>query len=149
MSRTRIAILAIVVILVLGFVVLQVIPASSINAKFAAPDNPAVTYTIQWDSPETEQLARAVCFDCHSNETRYPWYSSVAPMSWLVNKDINEGRREMNFSTGRELEGDEMVEQIERGEMPLPIYLPLHADANLTDAQKQRLMDGFIATFGR
>jgi hypothetical protein len=148
MSRIRIILLSIVGIGILGFVVLQVIPGGSINPKFAAPGNPEVTYTIQWDSAQTEQLARAACFDCHSNETKYPWYSNIAPMSWLVNKDINEGRRKMNFSTGSHLFTDEMEEQISKGMMPLPIYLPLHPEANLTAEQKQQLIDGLLATFG-
>lgn len=147
MSRTRV-VLIVVGLLVIGFVVLQLIPPGSINAKFAAPGNPPVTNSIQWNSAETEQLARTACFDCHSNETRYPWYAAVAPVSWLVNKDINEGRDEMNFSTNGRFEGDEMVEQIERGEMPPGIYLPMHPEANLSAEQKQQLMDGLLATFG-
>ena len=148
MSRIRIIVLAIVGIGILGFVILQVIPASSINAKFAAPGNPPVTNTIKWNSPETEKLARAACFDCHSNETRSMWYSNIAPVSWLVNSDINDGRRKLNFSTGKRLEGDDMIEQIQRGKMPPPIYLPMHPEANLTADQKQQLMDGLQATFG-
>ena len=148
MSRIRIIVLAIVGIGILGFVILQVIPASSINAKFAAPGNPPVTNTIKWNSPETEKLARAACFDCHSNQTRSMWYSNIAPVSWLVNSDINDGRRKLNFSTGKRLEGDDMIEQIQRGKMPPPIYLPMHPEANLTADQKQQLMDGFQATFG-
>ena len=148
MSRVRIIVLAIVGIGILGFVILQVIPAGSINAKFTAAGNPAVTYTITWDSPQTEKLARSACFDCHSNETRAMWYSNIAPVSWLVNKDINEGRQKMNFSTGRHLEGDEMIEQIQRGKMPPAIYLPMHPEANLTAEQKQQLMDGLQTTFG-
>ena len=148
MSRVRIIVLAIVGIGILGFVILQVIPAGSINAKFTAAGNPAVTYTIAWDSPQTEKLARSACFDCHSNETRAMWYSNIAPVSWLVNKDINEGRQKMNFSTGRHLEGDEMIEQIQKGQMPPAIYVPMHPEANLTAAQKQQLMDGLQATFG-
>lgn len=146
--RVRIIILSVVAIVVVGFIVLQLIPAGSINARFAAPGNPPVTKTINWDSPETEKLARAACFDCHSNETKYPWYSTIAPVSWLVNKDINEGRREMNLSTGRRVEGDEMIEQIQRGKMPPPIYLPMHPEANLTAEQKQQLIKGLQATFG-
>ena len=133
---------------ILGFVILQVLPAGSIAADFAAPGNPPVTYTIKWDSPQTEQLARAACFDCHSNETRYPWYSNIAPMAWLVNQDINEGRKKMNFSTGSHLFTDEMENQIEKGNMPKPLYLPLHPEANLTAEQKKQLIDGLIATLG-
>lgn len=148
MKRVRIVIVAVMGIVVLGFVVLQLIPGSSINAKFASPGNPPVTNTIKWDSPETEKLARAACFDCHSNETVYPWYSNVAPISWLVNKDINEGRRKLNFSTSRRFEGDEMIREIKRGTMPMSIYLPMHPAANLTAEQKQQLMAGLLATFG-
>ena len=148
MSRVRIIVLAIVGIGILGFVILQVIPAGSINAKFTAAGNPPVTHDIKWDSPQTEKLARSACFDCHSNETRSMWYSNIAPVSWLVNKDINEGRQKMNFSTGRHLEGDEMIEQIQKGKMPPAIYLPMHPEANLTAEQKQQLMDGLQTTFG-
>lgn len=146
--RTRNIILIIVGIGILGFIVLQIIPAGSIFADFAAPGNPPVTYTIPWDSPTTEKLAKSACFDCHSNETRYPWYSNIAPMSWLVNHDINEGRRKMNFSTNTHLFSDEMEKQIESGEMPKSVYLPLHPEANLTAEQKKQLIDGLIATFG-
>jgi hypothetical protein len=146
--RTRNIILGILGLGIIGFVIFQVIPGGSINADFAAPGNPPVTYTIQWDSPQTEQLARTACFDCHSNETRYPWYSNIAPMDWLVNSDINQARRKMNFSTGSKLFSDEMEKQIESGEMPKALYLPLHPEANLTDAQKKQLIDGLIATFG-
>ncbi len=148
MKRVRMIVISIVVILVVGFIVLQLIPASSINAKFAAPGNPPVTTTIKWDSAQTEQLMRTACMDCHSNETRYPWYSTIAPVSWLVNKDINEGRHELNLSTGKRVEGDEMIEQIERGKMPPAVYLPIHPDANLTPEQKKQLIKGLQATFG-
>ena len=148
MSRNRIIVLSIVGIAVVGFIVFQIIPAGSIHADFAAPGNPPVTVTITWDSPQTEKLARSACFDCHSNETRYPWYSNIAPVSWLVNNDINEGRRKMNFSTGSHMFTDEMQNQIEKGLMPKSVYLPLHPEANLTAEQKKQLIDGLIATFG-
>ncbi len=147
-GRIRNIILAIVGVGIIGFIVLQIVPAGSINARFAATGNPPVTTTIKWDSAQTEQLVRAACFDCHSNETRSMWYSNIAPVSWLVNKDINEGRQKLNFSTGRHLEGDEMIQQIERGKMPPDIYLPMHPEANLTAEQKQQLIAGIQATFG-
>ena len=146
--RTRNIILGILGLGIIVFVIFQIIPAGSINADFASPGNPPVTYEIKWDSPETEKLARAACFDCHSNETRYPWYSNIAPMAWLVNSDINQARKKMNFSTGSKLFSDEMEENIESGEMPKPLYLPLHPEANLTPEQKKQLIDGLIATFG-
>lgn len=119
-----------------------------VGAVAVARDNPPVTTTIQWDSPETEQLMRAACMDCHSNETVWPWYSYVAPMAFLVAKDVNEGRDALNLSTARRVEADEMVEKIQDGEMPPPIYLPLHPEANLTAEQKDALIAGIWATFG-
>lgn len=113
-----------------------------------ARENPPVTHTIQWDSPQTEALARRACFDCHSHETVWPWYSYVAPVAFLVAHDVEEGREEMNFSTGYKLNGGEMAEQIEDGEMPPRIYLPTHPEANLTSQEKETLIAGLIATFG-
>ncbi|MCC6617148.1 MAG: heme-binding domain-containing protein [Anaerolineae bacterium] len=139
----RFAVLAVIALAVVAVLVL-------IGNVAVAHTNPPVERTIDWDSPETEALARAACFDCHSNETRWPWYSYVAPMAFLVTHDVNEGREEMNFSSMRgRLEGREMAEKIERGEMPLAVYLPLHPEANLSDAQKSQLIQGLVATFGR
>lgn len=130
------------VVAVVGFVLMLII-----GNVAAERTNPPVTHTINWDSPETERLARTACFDCHSNETRWPWYAHVAPMSFLVLKDVNDARREMNFSTGNNLDAEEMVERIERGEMPLPTYLLMHPEANLSAEQKAQLIAGLQATF--
>jgi len=110
-------------------------------------DNPPVTQTIAWDSPETEQLFRQACADCHSNETVYPWYSYVAPVGWLIAHDTHEGRSELNISVDRGVEWDEMIEEIEEGEMPLPIYTMMHPEAKLSAAQREALMNGIRATF--
>ncbi len=113
-----------------------------------ARTNPEVTTQIQWDSPRTEALARTACMDCHSNESQWPWYAYIAPVSWLVTNDVNEGRDYLNFSTGRgELEAEEMAKVINAGEMPPAIYTLMHGDANLTDAEKQELIAGLQATF--
>lgn len=133
-------ILAGVGVMALGFIGLQILPVF-------ARTNPPVTYQVQWDSPKTEQLMRRACFDCHSNETVWPWYSQIAPVSWLVVHDVNEGRGEMNLSTGRHLEAREMIREIQRGTMPKAIYLPLHPEANLTDTEKADLIAGIQATF--
>lgn len=134
--------LGVVGVLILGFVAIQFVPVERTN--------PPVTYQVNWDSPETEALARAACMDCHSNETVWPWYSNVAPVSWLVAHDVNEGRGQMNMSTGQgELEGGDMARQIERGNMPPQIYLSMHPEARLTADQKTQLIAGLEATFGR
>src|SRR5512134_654435 len=109
--------------------------------------NPAGGRQIAWDSPRTEQLMRDACMDCHSNLTEWPWYSSVAPISWLVQMDVDDGRRELNLSTG-ETEVDEMIETIRDGSMPPWQYKPTHSGARLSDQEKQDLIRGLEATFG-
>jgi hypothetical protein len=134
--------LIVVVVFIVGTVAIQVVPVERTN--------PPVTRQINWDSPETEALARTACMDCHSNETVWPWYSYVAPVSWLVAHDVNEGRAQMNMSTGRgEVEGGDMARQIQRGNMPPQIYLILHPDARLNADQQAQLIAGLEATFGR
>lgn len=132
-------------VLVVGFIGLQIVAA--LNPNWART-NPEVTYTVAWDSERTEDLVRRACFDCHSNETVWPWYSQIAPMSILVARDVAKGRGDLNFSTNHNIELDEMIEQIESGAMPLPIYLPLHPEANLSDEEKTDLINGLRATFG-
>jgi hypothetical protein len=113
-----------------------------------AHKNPAGGRRIAWDSPRTEQLMTDACMDCHSNLTEWPWYSNVAPVSWLVQHDVNEGRGALNLSTG-EAEVDEMVEAVQGGSMPPWQYKPLHPAARLSDKEKQDLIRGLQATFGQ
>lgn len=140
MSVRRILI-GLVALLVLAFIVIQFVPGYDLT-------NPPVTRAVQWNTPETEQLVRAACYDCHSNETVWPWYSGIAPVKWLVVRDVNEGRENLNLSTGRRVEGDEMIEQLEKGTMPPAVYLPLHPAANLSADQKAALISGIQATLG-
>lgn len=128
-----------------GFLLIQLIPYGRDHT------NPPVLSEPNWNSPQSRELAQRACFDCHSNETVWPWYSNIAPVSWLVQRDVVEGREKLNFSTwaqGGGEKADEMVEVIAEGEMPLPIYLLTHAEARLTAAEKQALMDGLQATAG-
>lgn len=114
-----------------------------------AHTNPDVTYTVQWDSPQTEALAQRACFACHSNETQWPWYSYIAPASFLVARDVNNGREAMNFSTGAgELETEEMIDEIREGEMPPRLFTILHPEAVLSDDEKAQLIEGLQKTFG-
>ncbi|MCA9510247.1 MAG: heme-binding domain-containing protein [Myxococcota bacterium] len=102
--------------------------------------NPPVTSEVPAD-PATREILRRACYDCHSNETRWPWYARVAPVSWLVAHDVEEGREHVNFSTWNEYTAkkqrkklDEVWEEVEEGEMPLWFYVPLHPDAKLGEA---------------
>ncbi len=99
--------------------------------------NPPVTGEIEAPE-EIMAILRRSCYDCHSNETVWPWYSYVAPASWLVAKDVREGREELNFSEWvsyntkqQNHKRKECGEEVEEGEMPLWFYLPLHPEAKL------------------
>ncbi len=112
--------------------------------------NPPVRQEPAWDSPRTRELAVAACFDCHSNETEWPWYSNVAPMSWLVQRDVDDGRAALNFSEldVEQDEAEDAAETVLDREMPPRRYLPLHPGARLDAEERQALADGLAATFG-
>ena len=112
--------------------------------------NPPVAAEPKWDSPRTRELFFRACADCHSNETKWPLYSRVAPVSWLVYNDVQEGREHLNVSEWNrpQKDADEASEKLREGEMPLPIYLPLHPEARLQPAEKAELVRGLAATFG-
>ena len=114
--------------------------------------NPPVTTVIRWDSPRTQQLARGACLDCHSNLTVWPWYTSIAPVSWLAQHDVSDGRSALNLSTldlrsarVGELIG-EIGEKTRSGEMPPLQYRLIHARARLSKAEREELATGFQKT---
>jgi mono/diheme cytochrome c family protein len=110
--------------------------------------NPPVTATTTWDSPQTQSLFATACGDCHSNETEWPWYSNIAPVSWLTEKDVKDGREELNISEAQsEVEVEEMVEVIRDGSMPPWFYTIPHPDADLSSREKEALITGLEATF--
>ncbi len=112
--------------------------------------NPTPTGEPAWDSPRTRELAVRACFDCHSDQTVWPWYTTVAPGSWLIQRDVDEGRRKLNFTNwqGQKQESREAAEQVQKGEMPLRYYLPLHPSANLSTSERNELIAGLQKTFG-
>jgi mono/diheme cytochrome c family protein len=112
-------------------------------------DHPPVLQEPSWDSPRTLRLARAACFDCHSNETRTAWFEKVAPLSWWITNHVEEGRKALNFSecvAGRA--EDEAAETVREGEMPPSYYtwFGMHSDAQLTPAQRRALAVGLTRT---
>ena len=112
--------------------------------------NPPVTGEPAWDAPETRALAKQACFDCHSNETQWPAYASIAPASWLVQRDVNEGRAVLNFSewTSPQAEAKEAAAEVLEGEMPPAAYMLVHAHARLNAADRDRLAQGLARTLG-
>lgn len=89
---------------------------------------------------EVKTILKRSCYDCHSNEVDWPWYSYVAPVSWLVAHDVKEGREELNFSEWQKHAADAemkegIIEEISEGEMPLPIYLTTHPDTSVSEEE--------------
>ena len=134
--------------LIIGLVVvgvaIQVVPYGRDH------QNPPGRVEPNWNAPRTRELFFRACADCHSNETAWPWYTNIAPVSWLAQRDVNEGREKLNISEWgqQKNEAEEAAEEVEKGAMPMSIYLPLHPTANLSAAEKQELIDGLKATFG-
>ena len=110
--------------------------------------NPPAARTVAFDSKHTESLARQACFDCHSNQTRWPWYASVAPISWRLYHDVTEGREHLNFSALDKTSShaheaiQELRETIVSREMPPRDYLLLHPEARLTVKERHTLAAG-------
>lgn len=127
------------------FAVMQIIPYGKNHT------NPPVQREPAWNNPVTRDLAKKACFDCHSNETVWPWYSKIAPVSWLVYWDVVEGREHLNFSewSGGTRKGEtlnEITKELAEGEMPPLQYTVAHPEAKLDDKAKKILMDGLSAT---
>ena len=126
-------------------VVAQFIPVTGANP----PVDPTQTVFARMTVPaEVAGILTRACQDCHSHNTKWPWYSRIAPVSWLVVNDVNEGRRELNFSEwGRynarrqDRKLKEICEQVERGKMPMPIYTVMHPQAKLTASDQKAICE--------
>jgi Haem-binding domain len=124
--------------LIIFLIVLQFVPAERINppehGEFTAP-------------ADVQTILRRACYDCHSNETNWPWYSEIAPASLLMARDVKEGRREVNFSLWakyderrRTRKVKEIANEVDKGDMPPWYYVPLHPDAKLSAADRQLII---------
>ena len=99
-------------------------------------------------SPEISGILKSACYDCHSNESNYPWYTYITPISWWVFHHVEEGREELNFSEWASMEKrrkirklKEIREEVEEGEMPLNSYTIAHREAKLSEEEKQLILD--------
>ena len=126
-------------VLIVIMVAIQFVPVDRTNPPVEAPlvADPAVM-----------ELLKRACYDCHSHETVWPWYSYIAPVSFLVAHDVEEAREHLNFSTWtsrnsewQEHHREECWEEVEEGEMPLWFYIPLHSEAALSDADLKTLRE--------
>ena len=132
-------------IIVVAAVAIQFVPYGRDHS------NPSVVAEPGWDSIRTRQLFSKACFNCHSNETVWPWYSNIAPISWLTQHDVNEGREHFNVSmwgVQRKNEGDDAVKEVSEGEMPPWLYLIPNPSARLSESEKTEFITGLRATFG-
>lgn len=125
------------------FALIQLVPYGH------AHSNPPVAAAPPWSDPDTKALFTRACADCHSNATVWPWYSDVAPVSWLLQRHVTEGRGRFNINAvGFGRKADEAAKTVREGSMPDRSYLPMHPAARLTDAEKKQLADGLEMTFG-
>lgn len=137
-SRKMAIVMAAFVLVVLA---IQLVPYGRVY------DNPPVAAEPLWDSPQTRSLVRRACFGCHSNETIWPWYSRIAPSSWLVYYDVHKGRKELNFSDWKNGEKKhenmkDIRKMVEGGEMPPWRYRLMHTEARLSEAEKKEMLEG-------
>lgn len=102
--------------------------------------------------PHINDLIHRSCYDCHSNETRWPWYSQISPVSWWLKSHVNDGRSAMNFSEFASLTKkkqlkrlDDACDEVKKGDMPLKTYLPFHPAAKLSDADRGALCTWFTS----
>lgn len=117
-------------------------------------NNPPTVAEPAWSSPEIRLMTKKACFDCHSNETVWPFYASIAPISWLVKYDVAAGRKKLNFSDwqGGKLEGEDPIavtKEITKGEMPPFQYVIAHPEAKLSEADRKTLSEGLALTFSK
>jgi hypothetical protein len=126
------------------FLLIQVVPYGKDRT------NPPVLKEPAWDSSRTRELFFRSCKNCHSNETVWPWYSRVAPASWLVRQHVDNGRKNLNVSEwgSRKNKGDEAAEEVREGYMPPLLYSLANPETRLTVAETDELVQGLVKTFG-
>ncbi len=137
----------VLLVLLIAFVVMQFIRIDKTNPAVVAEND---FITITEPSDEIKTMLHNACYDCHSNETKYPWYSNVAPVSWWLKHHVDEGREHLNFSEWgtyslkrQNHKLHECAEEVEEGEMPMSSYTIAHGEASLSADQKEKLAEWF------
>ena len=127
------------------FVLAQLVPYGH------AHSNPVVTRAADWPAGKGEQLAEQSCYDCHSNLTRWRWYSNVAPISWLVQHDVEDGRGALDFSEWDRGQPplEEVAEQVSGGEMPPTQYTLIHPSASLSSSERAQLVTALTKLYAQ
>jgi hypothetical protein len=132
-------------------IIVQFLPSKVKNPKVITEND---LISITKPEKEIETILRNSCYDCHSNETKFPWYSKVAPASWFLNSHIEKGRSHFNFSNWKTYSAENQIsisqnciEEIKDGEMPLWSYTLLHSEAKLNSEEKEKLISWFTSEF--
>ena len=130
---------------VISFALIQVVPYGRSHA------NPPASDQVDFPDRESRQIFTSACADCHSDLTEWPWYSNIAPMSWLVQNHVDEGRSKFNVSEWGKPQPPlpEVIDQIRSGEMPPWNYSLIHRDANLSGSQEQRLINALKEIYSK
>jgi hypothetical protein len=145
--RQRLKRLAVIAagVMAVGGIAIQFIPVKGIGV------NPEERYALK-APPEVQEILKTACFDCHSNETAWPWYARLAPSSWLMIRDVKKGRAHMNMSEWEDddpeamhLDMENSWDEISEGNMPPWFYLPMHPKAILSDKEKEILKGWMLA----
>jgi len=144
-KRTKTILLSLLAILV----VIQFFQIDKTNP----PTDPAKDFTALENPPqEVAELLKKACYDCHSHDTAYPWYTNIQPVAWWVRGHINGARKELNFALWGDYEAkrkarkfEEMAEEVKEGNMPLKSYTWMHPASKLTEQQRQQLVSWFVS----
>lgn len=145
MKRRNIVLLSIIFVLfVIQFVrINQTNPPNEADKDFILIENPPEAVAI---------LLKNACYDCHSHQTKYPWYTNVAPFSWLIGIHIREGREHLNFSTWSDYSRkkqlhklEEIAEELKEEKMPLPNYTWMHSEAKLSGEERKLIVDWVLS----
>lgn len=133
--------------LVAFFITIQLIRIDKTNPAY----NEAEDFLTLTQAPaDIAALVKTACYDCHSHQSAYPWYTNIAPVSWLIANHIKEGRQHLNFSTWASYPAEkaahkleECAEEVGENKMPMTSYVVMHSEAKMTDAQKEKLVAWF------
>ena len=138
--------LKVILLILLGIaVIIQFIPS---NRPLNDPPEGYDFFEANNVPADVEALIRTSCFDCHSQEVNYPWYAYVAPVSWLVSRDVRVGRSHLDFSNWDQLEikdklklAGEIGEEVDMGTMPMAIYVFIHREADLDRETRDQIVE--------
>lgn len=127
------------------FILIQFIKPAKNQSTAVTPDDIFANFQ---SADSTKQLIRTACYDCHSNNTVYPWYAEIQPVAWWLADHVNEGKSELNFSEFASYKPkkadhklEEVIEMIQEGEMPLKSYTLIHGEAKLSEEQKTSIIN--------